>query len=149
MYKKIFFILSLCTLFGSCVLFTPPYVGTDSGTVAHNGNYSVTLLECNGNRSTQEINIVVMITNKGVNESLYVGGVSDGTMAIDNYGNTLYPSAAASKYEFPTGVSVRVAVRPFKLVEPRTSMLRSFRLGLVGASTKAVEFRNVPIRWVN
>ena len=154
---KLFSVLSfiaLCITLNSCQLLYPFEGNTSGGTtttgdgtiggmVARQGNYTVKLVQCTGSRSNQAIEIVLMVTNSGVNESMYLG--SD-AMAIDNYGNTLH-SGYSTKYEFPTGVSVKVTVSHIKLVEPRTTMLSFFKLPL--GSGKVVEFRNVPVQWTN
>ena len=153
--KKLLLNLCLCALFVSCTLLTPlppttyPPAGdrpTGGRMVAFQGNYTVQIVECTGSRSNQQIEIVLMITNKGVNSGFYIGGDVYGTMAVDNYGNTLYPSGYGSHYEFPTGVPVKIVMRPMKLADPRTSMLSYLKIG-IGDAKKIVEFRNIPITW--
>ena len=156
--KKLLLNLCLCAMFCSCTLLTPTHTSTHyppsggntggiggGGMIAYHGNYTVQLLQCTANRGNQEIEIVLLMTNRGVNEGMYLGASS--SLAIDNYGNTL-SGFGTQYYEFPTGVPVKVTVNRIKLADPRTTMLSYYKIEMK-SSNNFVEFRNVPVGWMN
>ena len=139
--------LFLCALFGGCA-FLPQIIPTiPTGNSASSGNYSVTVTQVTGNAATQNLTVVLMITNRGANSREFVGGSISGTMAVDVAGNTLQPhSSTGVNMEFPTGVPVKVTIERFGAIPPGTSMLRILRVS-IGSRNEIVEFRNVPIVW--
>ena len=142
--KRIVIFFVMCLFFGSCALLqkTVPPVG-----VARTGNFTVTVAQCTANAGTQEMTVVVMITNTGPNDQKWVGGSNDGTMAVDVRGNTLKPYTSAGwLHEFPTRVPVRVTIERFGPIVPGTAMLRTLRVS-IGSNSNIVEFRNVPVNW--
>ena len=115
--------------------------------VATAGNYSAVLTQVSGNAGTQDLTVVVTITNRGPNARQFVGGSLSNTMAVDMRGNTLKPySSTGVSVEFPTNVPVRVEITRFGPVMPGTMMLRTLRVS-IGTSNTMLEFRNVPIVW--
>jgi len=115
--------------------------------VATAGNYTAVLTQVSGNAGTQDLTVVVTITNRGPNARQFVGGSTSGTLAVDMLGNTLRPySSTGVSTELITGVPVRVEIARFGPIMPGTMMLRSLRVS-IGTSNTMLEFRNVPIVW--
>ena len=136
-------LLLMSILLGSCG-FLHPHVPTGGSST---GQYLVTLSDCRGNAGTQDLTVVVTVVNKGTNQKRFVGGSSDGTMAVDVTGKTLKPySSAGVQVDLPTGVPVKVTIERFGPIIQGTPMLRTLRVS-VGSSNNIVEFRNVVIIW--
>ena len=137
--------LFLCALLGSCAWLYP--VVQTSGGISRAGQYSAQIVECFGNAGSQNVTLVVMITNNGANTRQFIGGNGDGTMAIDVSGNTIKPySSTGVNTEFPSGVPVRVTIARMEPIAPGTPMLRTVRVS-IGTRNNLLEFRNVPIVW--
>jgi hypothetical protein len=114
------------------------------------GQYSVQLVECTGNASSQSVTAVITITNTGPNDRAYIGGSLDGTVAIDSNGATAKPySSAGVMYNLPSGVVVRVAVEDIGPVRPGTPMFQSLQISIGSGRDNTVNLRNVPIVWTN
>jgi len=147
--KKKVFLLTIAVsflLFNSCAFWNTVVYPSGLGAYAHTDKFSVQIIECFGNASTQEIAVVLMITNNGFNERRWIGSASN-TMAVDNQGNTLKPFRSAGVLlDFPTGVPVRVTIERMGPIFAGTPMLRILRVE-IGSSKNIVEFRNVPIVW--
>jgi len=134
----------LCALFlGSCALL--PSIIPGGG--ANTGNFSAVVTQVTGSAGTQDLTVVVTITNRGPNARRYVGGSLSGTMAVDIGGNTIKPySSTGVDVDLPTGVPVKVSIARFGPILPGTAMLRTLRVS-IGSSNEILEFRNVPIAW--
>lgn len=147
--------LPLCiALFVSCSAMIPP-VGTGrsmrvvtEGTVK--GQFRVQLIECIGNTSSQSVTAILAVTNTGPNTHFYIGGSSNGSMAVDSYGSTVKPYNSAGKhYDLPSGVVVRVEIDRIEPVRPGTPGFQTLRVSLGVGDNNIIDFRNIPIIWMD
>ena len=144
-FRFIFILFAVSTLLGSCAWLYP--VVQSGGGVSRAGQYTGQIVEVTGNAGNQNVTVVVMITNTGANTRQYIGGSTDGTMAVDVNGNTLKPySSTGVNTELPSGVPVRVTIARMEPIPPGTPMLRTVRVS-IGTRNNMLEFRNVPIIW--
>jgi len=135
--------LFVSILFGGCA-WLHPNIPSGGGTT---GQFTVVLTQCKGNAGTQDLTVVVTVTNRGTNDRKFIGGSLEGTMAVDIQGNTLKPySSSGVLVDLPTAVPVKVTIERFGPILPGTLMLRTLRVS-IGSRNNIVEFRNVPIVW--
>ncbi len=112
--------------------------------------FHVQLVECVGSASLQNVTAVLTITNDGPDTGLYIGGNSDGSLAVDNLGNTSKPYSSAGRYyKLPYGVTVKVEVERIGPVRPGTSMFQILSVSVGSGENSVVSFRRVPIAWAN
>jgi hypothetical protein len=136
----------------SCTILTGTggHLGTGVGigsTVVVNRQFRVQLVECVGSASEQSVTAVVAVTNTGFNESAYIGGSGNGTVAIDSYGTTTKPYAfSGTFFELPSGVTVRVEVPNIGPVHPGAAF-QSLQINVGNGKYNIADFRNVPITW--
>ena len=144
-------------MFTSCSTYNA-LMGTNYGTVVGpvtegvvKRQFRVQLIECIGNASAQSVTAMIAITNMGPNAHLYIGGNSDGSMAVDEYGVTSKPyNSAGVHYDLPSGVTVRAEVDRINPVRPGAAMFQTLRISIgSGNKDNIVDFRNVPIVWEN
>ena len=153
--KKSIFKLALCLAFvgtlTSCwILYGPSGGGGPLGSnrVVTTPNYVVELLEVVGNRSAQEVRVVIMVTNRQANQNhVNVGGQCNGTEAIDDQGRTSKPhSCSGVTVNLPTNVPVRVSIERFSPVF-NTNRFRHLQINIGHQEQNRAVFRNVPILW--
>ncbi len=144
-YKNRSFAVRHCRDFALFLLLCLLCVSCEKAT-SNDGNYSGTIVECIGNTAEQELTVTLMITNSGLNDEQWVGGAGNGTMAIDNKGNTLTPySNMGNFYEFPTGTAVRVTVERLNKILPGTLKLQTLKVSI--GTENMLEFKDVLIAW--
>jgi hypothetical protein len=137
----------------SCTILTGigGYLGTGVGigsTVVVKRQFHVQLVECVGSVSEQSVTAVLAVTNTGFNDSAYIGGSGDRTVAIDSYGTTAKPYAfSGTFFELPSGVTVRVEVPKIGPVHPGATVLQSLKINIGAGKDNIAGFRNVPIVW--
>ena len=114
------------------------------------GQFHVQLIECVGNASSQNVTAVLAVTNTGPNTLVYIGGNSDGSLAVDSYGSTIKPyNSAGKQYDLPSGTVVRVEIDRIEPVSPGTPMFQILRISFGSGHNNTIDFRNVPIVWAN
>ncbi len=145
-------------MFASCSTLASMAGGNYTGTTAvitegvAKKYFRVQLVECIGYASSQSVTAVIAVTNTGPNDHLYIGGSTDGTMAVDEYGVSSKPySSTGTHYELPSGVTVRVEVDRINPVRPGAALFQTLRISIGSGDrqTNVVDFRNVPIVWEN
>ena len=115
-----------------------------------NGQFRVQLVECTGNASSQNVTAIITVTNIGQNAKMWIGGSTDGTLAIDSYGITSKPqSGSGGLYDLPSGVTIRVEVKKIEPVRPDTPMFQILKINVGSERDNVVQFKNVPIVWTN
>jgi hypothetical protein len=140
-------VMTSCTTLAMLTGYGGMGVGIGS-TVVVNRQFRVQLVECVGSVSGQSVTAVVAVTNTGFNDSAYIGGSGDGTVAIDSYGTTAKPYAFSSThYELPSGVTVRVEVPNIGPVHPGASVLQSLKINIGNGKDNIADFRAVPVAW--
>ncbi len=118
------------------------------GTVVVKRQFQVQLVECVGSVSGQSVTAVLAVTNVGPNDSAYIGGACNGSVAIDDFGSTAKPYACSGTYyDLPSGVTVRVEIPNINPVRPGTAMFQSLQINIGSGKDNIADFRAVPIVW--
>jgi hypothetical protein len=145
----------LCpALLSSCSTFRT-FVGNSISTVfdptvSTLGQFHIRLIECTGSTTLQSVTAIIEITNTGTNSRAYIGGSTNGSLAVASDGSTIKPYSSTGKYcELPTNVTVRVAIERIEPVMPGTPFFQILRIGIGDGNDNKAEFRHVPIVWTN
>jgi hypothetical protein len=136
------FLFPSILLLGSCA-WLYPHIPTGGGSA---GQFTAVVSQVTADAGTQDLTVVITVTNRGTNVTRHIGSSASGTMAVDINGNTIKPRSSGVILDFPTGVPVKVTIDRFGPIMPGTPMLRTLRVSL-GNANEIVEFRNVPIVW--